>query len=154
MALADEEDPVEAIKDLLTGTVDGDWLNAVSKPSVIERMEESERKIKENRSGDAVYIQSRLESDLNKIDPAGDEVDEVALVTVQCWSKTSAEQAENLLRDVIAIVADKANDSNETTSWVDWWPDSSEDFTAQTNPKQADHFIKAVQVRLRDLRST
>lgn len=154
MPLDDEEDPVEAVKDLLTGTVAGDWSNAGAKPSNIERTEEKTRKIKEQRSGDSVYIQATLESDLNKIDPAGSEMDEVAVVTVQCWSKTSAAQAEAMLRDVINIVAGKANDSNSTTAWVDWWPQTSDDFTAQNVPKSSNYYIKSVQAELRDLRST
>lgn len=155
MPLADEEDPVQTLIELLdTNTSDSDWSNAGAKPSYIERTEETERRIKEERSGDAIYVQSRLETDHTKLGAAGDEADEVALVTAQCWSKTSAAQAENLKRDVLALVAAKANDSNDTTSWVDMWPDTSEDFRAQSKAaRRADHYVETVTATLRDLRS-
>lgn len=153
MALADEEDPVQATKDLLDASASGDWSNA-GKPTHIEKTETSERRIKEQRSDDAVYIHSRLETDHNKIDPAGNEMDEVAVVTVECWSKNSAAQAENLKRDVLSIVADKANDSNTTTAFTDWWPDTSEDFRAQSQAaRRADHYVETVSATLRDLRA-
>lgn len=154
MALADEQDPVQATKDLLDASSAGDWSNAGAKPSDIEKTEETERRIKEQRSGDAIYIHSRLETDHNKLGAAGDEADEVAVVTVECWSKTSAAQAEALKRDVLGIVAEKANDSNQTTSFIDWWPDTSEDFRAQSaGARRADHYVETVSATLRDLRS-
>lgn len=155
MALASEEDPVETLIELLdTNTSDSDWSNAGSKPADIEKTQETERRIKEERSGDAIYIHSRLESDHNKIDPAGNEMDEVAVVTVECWSKTSDAQAENLKRDVLSLVSDKANDSNNSTSWTDMWPDTSEDYRAQSeDARRADHFVETVNTTLRDLRS-
>lgn len=154
MALADETDPVQAMKDLLDASAAGDWSNTGAKPSDIEKTETTERRIKEERSGDAVYLHSRLETDHRKAGADGSEADEVAVVTVECWSKTGAGQAEALKRDVLSIVADKANDSNSSTAWVDWWPNTSEDFRAQSaGARRADHYIETVSATLRDLRS-
>ena len=154
MALSTETDPTQAVNDLLDGTDAGDWSNAGAKPSDIERVEETERRVKEHRSGDAIYLFATLESDLAKIDPAGAEMDEVAVVTAQAWTTTSAAQAEALVRDLINIIAGKANDSNDTTAFVDWWPQTVEDFTGQKVARSGDHYVKAVQAQLRDLRST
>lgn len=153
MTLATEEDPVAAVNDLLDGTSSGDWSNAGAVPTYIEKTEETERRVKENRTGDAVYLEATLETDHTKLAAGGNEADEIAVVTMQAWTTTSAAQAQNLKRDLISITADKTNDSNSSTAWVDWWPQASEDFRGQKNARTGDHYVESVQVRLRDLRS-
>lgn len=155
VSLSNAQDPVETLVLLLDDdSSDLDYANSGNKPTHIERTEATERRIKEERSDDAIYVHARLEADHNKIDPAGNEMDEVAVVTVECWTKTSAAEAENLMRDVLSIIAAKANDSNASTSWVDLWPDTSEDFRAQSQAaRRADHYVETVTATLRDLRA-
>lgn len=153
MPLATETDPVDSLKDLLTGTVDSDWDLAGAKPTHIEATEESERRVKEERAEDAVYLQATIESDHTKLDPEGNQQDELAVVTAEFWTVTSAAQASALKRDCIELIANLANDSNTTTSWVDWRVQEAEDFTGQKDARGGDHYVKSLAVRLRDLRS-
>lgn len=153
-----ERDPVETIVLVLDDkTEDADYPNAGTKPAHIERTEATERRVKHNRvDNDAIYVQSRIESDFRKMGKSGgvQMADEVAVVTLQAWTVQSAQRAEQLLRDTIRLVARKADDTNTTTNWVDLWPQNYEDFTAQKDARRGDHYVKAVSTQLRDLRPT
>lgn len=152
MALIDELEPTQSVVDLLDGTTASDWSNAGAKPANIERTEELERHKKKQRTTDAVYVHTRETVGFGNIDPEGNRYDEVARVTVEVWTPTSAARADALKRDVLSIVADKANDNNTTTNWVDWWPDTSTDYRAQKTARRGDHYIESVTAELRDPR--
>lgn len=152
MALATTQDPVQTITDLLTNASDAEWPRADGAPNDIERVEATERRVKEERSTDACYVQATVETDHADIDPTGGSYDEVAVVTVQCWTPTSAAQATALKRDVLGIAATKANDVRRSTQWVDIRPQASDDFTGQKDARRGDHYVKSAEIRLRDLR--
>lgn len=155
MALADETDPVEAIRLILDDTTDADWLDgsAGSKPDYIERYEETDYSRKQRREvQESIYVWSPEVGTLGKFSADGSTADDQEVIQVEVWSPTGAVRANDLASDVVSLIAAYTNDVNQNTEWTDIWPEEVSDERAQARASGVDHSIITVQVRLRDLR--
>lgn len=154
MSLATETDPVETVRLILDDeTVAGDWSNAGEKPGLIDRSEDHEPSRKLNRdTQDALYIWSPVDGDLQKFGAGGDNIDQTETIQVEVWTPVSATKANQYVADIIDIVTDYTNDNATGTQWVDIWPTTVSDNTAQSF--QGSHYVITVLVELRAMAAT
>lgn len=149
MAVTKESDPVEQVISILENE-SGNWTHADGDPDRIERSEKSEpsEKQRNTRLEDvSLYVFSHDVGNLRKFDAAGSihqtEVCQVDIYTNDA-SKTNTYQS-----DVIQFLQQYANDNQSSTDWVDIWPTTPIDNTAQAFYREGFAII-SVQCRLED----
>lgn len=149
MSVTSATDPVATVIDLLDNE-SGNWTHAAGDPDRIERSEVSEpsEKHRNSRLEDvSLYVFSHDVGDLRKFDAAGSihqtEVCQVDIYTNDA-DKTNAYQS-----DVVQFLQAYANDNQSKTSWVDIWPTTPIDNTAQAFYREGFAII-SVQCRLQD----
>lgn len=151
MSLSSETDARETIRLILgPNSTDSDY-DSGTKPSIIEAVEQSPQNTKQKQpSGtDAIYLWSPTETDIGKFASSGVDKRETAIVQAECWTKTSASHADALAEDVQTITGGYSNDVQRNSQWVDIYPAAESDLRSEKIPRNADHFITAVQIRLR-----
>lgn len=154
MSVTSSTDPIQTVVDILDATDAGDWPNAGSKPTYIERVEESPRNTKENRtSADAVYVWMPTEGSQDQFSAGVESYLDAAVVQVDAWSASSnsdpAGQAHALVEDVRSYFASNYwTDTAGKSNWHRIEPQASGNTTAHMNPRKADQGIATQQLRL------
>ena len=132
MSVTSATDPVEAVIDLLNNAAAGEWPSSTV-PDRIERMEDStpSERLRDTRLNDvSLYVHSPDNAQLLKYDPAGDNVDQTETVQVMCFTEDDS-TANNYVASAQTILAGYATDNQQQTAWVDIWPESVADSTAE-----------------------
>lgn len=149
MTLANETDPVEAIRLILANSAAGDWSNAGVKPTHIEAVQASQMKIKTQRSDPAVYIWRPADGAFEQFGANYDHYNETQVVQCEAWDKQSSDQAHNFAEDIRSICFQYATDNFNKTAWGEITPESDTDNRHESRAaRRADHFVETVQVGL------
>lgn len=149
MAVTKETDPVEQVISILDNE-SGNWSDSDGDPDRIERSEASEpsEKHRNARLEDAsLYCFSPVEGNLRKFDAAGS-IHQTEVVQVDIYTNDAA-KTNNYASDVIKFLQQYANDNQSSTDWVDIWPTTPIDNTAQAFYREGFAIIN-VQCRLQD----
>lgn len=149
MSVTSSTDPVQTVLDVLQATSDSDWTGV--KPTHIERVEDSPRKLKENRvEEDAVYVWSPAEGDFPPASAGVDDYLDVQVVQCDAWAAPETSRgAGEIAGDIRSYVASNFwRDRKQQTVWNEIAPDSEDDRRASQRARGSDHEVVAVQLRL------
>jgi hypothetical protein len=151
VTLDSERDPREAIRLIIDdNSTESDYANSVNgKPNTIEVVEEKPFNVKTSHGTDAVYLWSPADTPLEQQGARYDRYTELPVIQAEAWTKTSATQAHNLVRDMRSILLGYATDNKSSTAWNEIAPRTIDDRRHESAAgTRADHFIEAIQVEL------
>jgi len=146
-----EENPVDAVKDLLEGQPSSSWTNADPTIEYHWDVPYSEKGPADDQPAE-LYVWSPVDSTLEQLSASGDFLDEGHSVEVQIWSLSDPETAD-YMRDVIQIFGDYLDDNTDTTEFITLPPTSARDLRSDKIPQKTSHYIAQVEIEPRKLTS-
>lgn len=126
-------DPVQTVIDILSGTAEADWPNG-TKPNPIEDRWTSNRNEKRKRQTPAAYVYS---PDIGTQEQFGRDADvkvKIDTIDVDVWARDS-DTAFTVADDVVSILEDYWNDSQDKTQWNRIRPQSENDQRGTDSPE-------------------
>jgi len=149
MSVTDSPDPVDAIVDILKATDTTNWSNR--KPSLIESMEQTSPKGRENRQDDAIYVRGPgIDIERFSADPDDLMEDGTAEILIYSLDRT---RLTTHTRDVIDFLRGYMNDNYEDTVFHNIVPTATTDNRQAKITRQTNHFVSLVEVELHRLSS-
>jgi hypothetical protein len=147
MSVTSDTDPVNAIVDILNAEDTDNW--SIRKPPVIEALEESTPKGRENEDNDAIYVRGPG-LDIERHSAEGDLFREDGNVDILIYS-LDKNRRTTLKRDVIGFIKAYANDNFTQTAHHNIEPVGTTDNRQAKITRQTDHFVSLVEVSLERL---
>jgi len=147
MSVTSDPDPVNAIVDILNDETRKNWTNR--KPSIIESLDESTPKARENEDSDAIYVRGPG-LDIERHSAEGDLFREDGTVDILIYS-LDKNRSTALKRDVIGFIKEYVNDNFSQTAHHNIEPVSTTDNRQATVARQTDHFVSLVEVSVERL---
>lgn len=146
MPLATETDPRRTVLDILDATTDADY--TASKPTHVERLEATERRIKVERGDDALYVWTPADGEQAQFS-AGGSYTETQVVQIEAWTPTDEATAWERSRDVRDhIWSTYGFDNHASTNWHRIQPVGGTDYREEAAVGRASQHVCALQVRL------
>jgi hypothetical protein len=146
-----EDNPVDAVTDLLQQTTDTDYTG--TKPKVVERIFERTPQARHNESRDAIYVWQPVDGELNRVSADGTLLHRIDSVEILIYVLEDEARAVQLQEDLIQFFGEYIDDNKQNTQFNDVQPTDLTDGRPENLPRDTGYHITGVTLQTRKRQS-